>query len=544
MAVRNIKMSKQYLNDTLPFGLAAAVTVTITAAVAAPITAPVGAAGADTFVRSGRLKAATLVLAALLAGCAVGPDYSKPQADLAPFHNQVQMDAQSQAASARQKAPQLDRWWEGFDDPQLTDIVQAALNQNLQLAAALARVDQARAAAQAAGAELLPTVDANASATTLHQSLQSPLGTLARGAPGYSRKQHEYVVGGAATWEIDLAGGLRRNAAAARAQAEAAEAEHIGTRVIVAAEAADAYVQIRGYQSRIVVALDQIDTDGRLLDLVRLRLKLGAADDREVAQAEALLSQARSTVPLLRIALEAQSNRLDVLLGVQPGTYAKILDQKGAIPPLPRMTEVDAPVDVLRRRPDVIAAERTLMASNERIGAAISDYYPKLSLSGVLGFDSITTNNLFSSRSFQPLGTAGLRWRVFDFGKVDAEVKEAKGGYAEALAQYRQSILKAAEDVENAVTVLNQSQVRRNELDAEVDALTRARNLSETSYKAGAITLTDVLDADRQLLVARDNLDSVRADTARAAVGVFRALGGGWDVPQQGTLTQQTASSY
>jgi len=161
----------------------------------------------------------------------------------------------------------------------------------------------------------------------------------------------------------------------------------------------------------------------------------------------------------------------------------------------------------------------------------------------VLGFDSITTNNLFSSRSFQPLGTAGLRWRIFDFGKVDAEVKQAKGGYAEALAQYRQSILKAAEDVENAVTVLNQSQVRRNELAAEVDALTRARNLSETSYKAGAITLTDVLDADRQLLVARDNLDSVRADSARAAVGVFRALGGGWDVPQQGTPAQQTASS-
>jgi NodT family efflux transporter outer membrane factor (OMF) lipoprotein len=469
----------------------------------------------------------TLVAAAVLAGCAVGPDYQKPDVALAPFHNTLD----GAPKDAAKPPPPLDRWWTGFDDPQLVAIIERALAQNLDLAASLARVDQARAAAQAAGADLLPTVDANASATALNQSLQSPLGTLARGAPGYSRNQHEYVVGAAATWEIDLAGGLRRNAAAARAEVEAAQAAQIGTRISVAADAADAYVQIRGYQSRIAVTLDQIDTDNRLLDLVGLRRKLGAADDREIAQAEAVLRQARSTVPLLRTGLEAQLNRLDVLLGVQPGTYAKLLDQKTDIPPVPGMMEGASPVDVLRRRPDVIAAERLLAASNERIGVAISDYYPKVSLSGILGFDSITTNGLFRNRSFQPLGTAGLRWRIFDFGKVDAEVAQAKGGYAEALAVYRQTVLKAAEDVENAATVLTQSQIRRQELAAEVDALTRARDLSEKSYKAGAITLTDVLDADRQLLVARDSLDSVRADSTRAAIGVFRALGGGWDVP-------------
>ncbi|OZI21354.1 RND transporter [Bordetella genomosp. 9] len=476
------------------------------------------------------LAATALAAALALAGCAVGPDYARPDTALAPFHTELQAARQDRHASP----PPLDRWWEGFDDPQLVGIVQRALDQNLELAAALARVDQARASAQAAGAALLPTLDATASATALRQSLQSPLGTLARGLPGYDRNQREYTAGAAATWEIDLAGGLRRNAAAARAEAQAAEAGQIGTRVTVAADAADAYVQIRGYQSRIAVALDQIDTDSRLLDLVKLRRQLGAADDREVAQAEALLRQARSTVPLLRIALEAQSNRLDVLLGVQPGTYARTLEQKSDIPAVPVMADAGSPVDVLRRRPDVIAAERQLAASNERIGVAISDYYPKVSLSGILGFDSITTNGMFRNRSFQPLGTAGLRWRIFDFGKVDAEVRQAKGGYAEALAVYRQTVLRAAEDVENAVTLLNQSQVRRQELAAEVDALTRARELSEKAYKAGAITLTDVLDADRQLLVARDNLDGVRAESARAAVGVFRALGGGWDVAPAG----------
>jgi NodT family efflux transporter outer membrane factor (OMF) lipoprotein len=468
-----------------------------------------------------------VVMTILLSGCAVGPDYAKPVVPLGPFHSRV---SETAASSARARVP-LDRWWEGFRDARLVSIIEQALAQNLDLAAALARVDQARAAAQAAGAQLLPTVDADASATALRQSLQSPLGSLARSLPGYDRNQREYVVGAAATWEIDLAGGLRRTAAAARAELEAAEAAQIGTRITIAADVADAYVQIRGYQSRIAVALDQIDTDTRLLDLVKLRRTLGAADDREVAQAEALLRQATSTIPLLRTVLEAQLNRLDVLLGVQPGTYADALAQESAIPDVPVMPPDSSPVDVLRRRPDVIAAERTLAASNERIGAALSEYYPKVSLAGTLGFDSITTNGLFRNRSFQPLGTAGLRWRIFDFGKVDAEVKQARGGYAEALALYRRTVLRAAEDVENAATVLNQSRIRGRELEAEVDALTRARDLSERAYKAGAITLTDVLDADRQLLVARDNLDGVRADAARAAIGFFRAVGGGWSVP-------------
>lgn len=186
---------------------------------------------------------------------------------------------------------------------------------------------------------------------------------------------------------------------------------------------------------------------------------------------------------------------------------------------------------MLRRRPDIIAAERRLAASNERIGATISDYYPKVSLSGALGFDSISASKLFTASAFQPVGTGALRWRLFDFGKVDAEVRQARGANAEALALYRQAVLKAAEDVENAFTALSQTEARRQELQDEVASLTRARDLSERAYKAGAITLTDVLDADRQLLVARDELDSTRADSARAAVGTFRALGGGWESP-------------
>ena len=180
---------------------------------------------------------------------------------------------------------------------------------------------------------------------------------------------------------------------------------------------------------------------------------------------------------------------------------------------------------MLRRRPDIIAAERELAASNERIGVAISDYYPKVSLTGVLGLDSIAAGDLFTERAFQPAAVGGLRWRLFDFGKINAEVAQARGGYAEALANYRLSVLKATEDVENALITLSQTQVRLVDLQDEVAALTKARDLSQQSYEAGAIPLTDVLDADRQLLIARDALESTRGDAARAAVRTFRSFG-------------------
>jgi outer membrane protein TolC len=220
---------------------------------------------------------------------------------------------------------------------------------------------------------------------------------------------------------------------------------------------------------------------------------------------------------------------LDVLMGAQPGTYAQELAKPGPIPAIPPIGDDDQPLDVLRRRPDIVAAERRLAASSERIGAALSDYYPKISLSGALGFDSISYNHLVTSNAFQPVGTGALRWRLFDFGKIDAEVANARGVNAEALALYRQIALKAAEDIENAFMALSQTRARQQELQDEVTSLTRARDLSELAYKAGAIPLTDVLDADRQLLGARDDLDRTRADSARAAVRTFRALGGGWD---------------
>jgi NodT family efflux transporter outer membrane factor (OMF) lipoprotein len=468
-----------------------------------------------------------LCIAAAVSGCVVGPQYKgPPAANLTDFHNAPTVATRETDSPA----PPVETWWTGFRDPVLTRIVDRALAENLDLAAAIARVSQARAVAREAGAQMLPTGAATGSATQLRQSLNSPIGAIGRHLPGYDRNQTLYDADVGAQWEIDLFGGLRRGAEAARDEADAAEAQQLGVRVSVVADAADAYFQARGDQARLVIAQSQVETDTRLLELVRLRFSRGASAEKEVAQAEALLAQARATIPPLRTALEAQLNRLDVLMGAQPGTYAAELSQSADIPSAPAIPPGQSASDLLRRRPDVIAAERRLAASNARIGVAIAEYYPKVSLSALLGFESLSGSHLWSAESFQPEATAGLRWRLFDFGRVDAEVAQANSANAQVLLTYRQTVLRATEDVENAFMALAQLELQSRDLATEVDALARARDASQQSYLAGASSLTDVLDADRQSLAAQDEFARTRADADRAAVMSFRALGGGWSM--------------
>ncbi|WP_229260631.1 TolC family protein [Duganella alba] len=509
-----------------------------------------------------RLASAGLLALTALTGCATGPAYQRPDASLAAAYHSSGALAERQATLP---APALDAWWNGFDDPALQRIVARVLAQNLDLAAAMARVDQARAAARMADARLLPEGGVSASVAHQRQSVNSPIGKIASSFPGYNREQSIYDAGLGASWELDVAGGLRDGAQAASAEAQAAEADRLGVRVSVTAEAADAYFRVRGAQRRIALAQEQIANNGRLLELVRLRLADGLASSRESAQAEALVAQARATVPPLRIELEVQLNRLDVLMGAAPGTYAAELATTaagasvaadaatpiagqpdamvGATPPagargenatvapetrVPAIELSQGPADLLRRRPDVIAAERRLAASNAQIGAAMSEYYPKVTLSALLGLSSLGANGLLSAASLQPQVAAGLRWRLFDFGRIDADVARARGANAEALAAYRKAVLRAAEDVENAVITLTQLEAQHAELSDEVDAHIRARDASELAYKGGAVSLYEVLEEQRQLLASRDQMARVNADNARAAVATFRAAGGGW----------------
>jgi NodT family efflux transporter outer membrane factor (OMF) lipoprotein len=464
-----------------------------------------------------------LLAATALAGCAVGPTYQRPDMALTPaFHTPVPI------AETGARPAVLDAWWTAFGDPELSRIVDRVAAQNLDLQQARARLTQSRAAARAAGAALLPVVNATGSAASAHQSLDGPIGEIGRHLPGFARDIDDYTLGLGASWEIDLFGGLRREKQAARANADASAADAAAIQVAVEADAADAYLQVRAFQARLAVARRQAEVQRDLVALLTKRSGEGASPERERRQAVAALEGVNATVPPLTQGLEAQLNRLDVLMGAQPGTYRSELIADAAIPPTPAFTEAAAPADLLRRRPDVIAAEHRLRAANARIGAAIADYYPKLSLSALVGVDSLASSTLFHGDAQQGQIGLGLRWRLFDFGRIDAEVAAARGKDAEALAAYRSSVLKAAEEVENAFTGLTQERLRAVALERQIVALTIARRQAQDAYEGGVVSLIEVRDADRELLTASDQLAQAHAGAARAAVASFRALGGGW----------------
>ncbi|HEY9026853.1 MAG TPA: efflux transporter outer membrane subunit [Burkholderiaceae bacterium] len=473
-------------------------------------------------------RLSTFAAAAALAGCAVGPDYRAPGID-APFAYHGATTIAARAGEA--PAPALDAWWQGFDDPVLARIVERALAQNLDLAASRERVAQARAVASRAGAARLPEATLDAALARERQSLRSPLGEIGSHLPGYERTQTLARLGVGASWEADLAGGLRRGEEAADAELAVAEAQHAGVRVSLAAEAADAYLRARGAQSRIAIAQRLIDDEGQLVDLVRLRRDKGLGSTREVAQAEGVLLQAQASVPPLRRELASQLFRLDVLTGATPGSSEAEVIAAARDFKVPAIATAGGPAELLRRRPDVVAAERRLAASNARIGVAIAGYYPSFSLSGVLGFESLDSARLLTSPAFQPAALAGLHWRLFDFGRVDAEVAQARGANREALLRYRQAMLRATEDVEDAIVAVAELESQHALLEREVDAHLQARDAAQDAYRGGAVSLVEVLDEDRQLLAAQDLLASVRTDDARAAVSAFRALGGGWTLP-------------
>lgn len=466
------------------------------------------------------MRSASFLLAAtLLGGCAVGSDYHAPRIALTPAYQAAPTAIDARAADAD--------WWQGFGDPLLATLVARAVAGNTDLAQAEARILQSRAAARIAGAALLPTVGATGEATTLSQSRETPVGRVTQQL-GLPRGYEQYALGAEASWEIDLFGGLRRGREAARADLAASEADAGAVAVAVAAETADAYLNLRALQARLAIAEDQQHNEENLVSLVGQRFEQGLAPERDYNRAVAERESVRATTAPLRAAIAAQLNRLDVLLGEQPGSNRALLTAAADIPSAPLPSGSDAPADLLRRRPDVIAAERRLAASHARIGVAIADYYPHISLSGLVGVASLGTSNLFTGGAVQAQGSAGLRWRLFDFGRVDAEVAGARGREAEAIAAWRGSVLRAAEDVETALSRLAEAHAQRAAIESQLAALVKARDQTRLAYEGGVAALIDVLDADRERLAAADRLASVRAEEARAAVAAYRALGGGW----------------
>lgn len=470
----------------------------------------------------------SLTLAASLAGCAVGPAYQEPAVTV-PSAYMGEKVLRGQATPRMAAPTSLVNWWTQFDDPQIERFVNAALQQNLDLAQASARVLQARAGLAAAGAALLPSGNVAAQTARSYQSIETPLGQVLNAVPGLGRYGSAHEANLAASWEIDLFGGLQRTREAARAEYQASDAAATATRLAIAAQVADTYIQIRGLQARLDVARHQVQTQQRLRDTITLRWSRGLAPELQLRQVEGALSRAQATIPPLEAALEAAMNAMDVMLGDLPGTHRAELTPLRPLPALPALSLSEAPADLLRRRPDIIAAERRLAAANARIGAAVAEYYPKLSLTGLIGSaTSISTGNLFSSGASQASVAAGLRWRLFDFGRINAQIDQAEAQEAELLASYRQTVLRATEDVENALVALDRRQELASVLNRGEIALKSARQSSGAAYDKGIVSLIEVLQADESLLAVQDAQVTARTDSLRSSVAIFKALGGGW----------------
>src|SRR6185369_6870279 len=267
----------------------------------------------------------------------------------------------------------------------------------------------------------------------------------------------------------------------------------------------------------------------RLLAMIRLQYEKGIAAELQKNQAEGSLTEAEAQIPVLQAGLDSAMNALDVLLGVQPGTHRAELAPLKPIPAAPTLAETGTPAEMLRRRPDLIAAERRLAAANARIGVAVAEYYPKFSLGALLGSaTAIASGNLFTGAASQAQGVLGLRWRLFDFGRVDAQIAAARGQEAEALAAYRLAVLRATEEVENAYSALVKREAQVGVLTRGESSLERARENSLAAYKGGVVSLIEVLNADGSLLQMRDEKAQAQTEVARAAIFSFRALGGGW----------------
>jgi len=471
------------------------------------------------------MKRLAVLALVVLAGCTAGPDYRRPDAPVAPMYR----DASGPAPDAA--AP----WWTMFQDPALDALETRAMAANLSIEQALARLDQARAAARGAAAARLPSGSIDASAARETQSLNAGLGQLSRyvplfdaipGAPnssGLNRTVDNFLVQSGVSWDIDFAGGLARQAQAARADAAGAAAGVVAARLSVSAELADAYVAWRGAaaQRAQVVALDAILR--RQVETMAVRVRLGVATPQRLDELRARESQTAAGLPLLAATVEAERNRIAVLVGASPSLPLAEL-APGAVPVADGFG-AGVPADLLRQRPDVALAEDRLVAANARIGAALSEYWPKLTLSALIGLNSATAGTLFTGDSGVAQGAAGVHWRLFDFGRVDAEVRGARGATREALAAWRAAVLMASEDVETGFARAQAASAQVAALAARRDALAAAARAADAALASGQISRDADLDAQAALTAAAADLTAAQADSARAAIVARRALG-------------------
>ena len=442
----------------------------------------------------------------------VGPDYQAPD---------LRLPGRWSASTEGQAGDQarLARWWSQFGDEKLDWLIEQALTGNLDLKLAQARLHQARASRQLAEAGLYPTVSASTSGSRSKSSdaiAPQPARTL-------------YDAGFDANWEIDVFGGNRRGIEAATADLAASQASLDDTRVSLIAELARNYVELRSQQRRIAIARDNLASQSETLQITEWRYQAGLARASEVEQARASREQTRAGIPDLEVSLAAAENRIALLLGRNPGELHDMLAEAKPLPAVPASVAAGIPADVLRQRPDLIAAERTLAAETARVGQKLAQRFPSLTLSGSFGWQAYSFAALGGTGTVARAIGGTLAATLFDGGRLRSQVEAQSAVQEQALLSYQSGILSALEEVENA---LKGHAAARDRLDARQAAAESARNAAELSrnlYQTGLADFQQVLETQRTQLSAEDSLASAEAVLRTSLIALYEALGGGWD---------------
>jgi NodT family efflux transporter outer membrane factor (OMF) lipoprotein len=455
-----------------------------------------------------------LLLAPLfLGGCmAVGPDYEEPEQPEIPRSVTNTVD--------------VALWWNQFNDPLLTEMVEKALEHNHDLRSAASRVRQARAEMGRVKAALGPTVNLTGSVNRFQPAENASQFGTAYAPPEAFDSQTLYSGGFDAVWEIDLFGAVRRGVEYASADYAARELDLASVQVTVAAETARAYLLARTFQYRLAAARSNLAVQRETLEVLESSFSAGLVNELAVQQARYNYQATRASIPALEAGLASSRTALAVLIGEMPGTL-ELPEGQGV--PQSALAVEGIPADLLRRRPDVRRAERELAARTAMVGVSTAELYPRFTLTGSIGLESLDTSNFFESGSERYSIAPGVRWPILNWGSIRNNIKVQEARQEQALIAYEATVLNAVKEVHDALSDYRKEVERRDALGLAVEAAREALSLADEQYRSGLTDFRNVLDAQRSLLALEEQFAVSEGEVARNAVRLYKALGGGWE---------------
>jgi len=478
---------------------------------------------------TGSQKNLSIILMSLIllgAGCAkVGPDFAPPPVTV----SQKWLDSADQRVTT--STEEYRAWWRVFNDAALDRLIEAAYRENLSLRLAGVRVLEARAQLGIATGQLYPqTQQAFGSVEKIRLSQRGP-----EAAPGREFSYSQSELGVTASWELDFWGKFRRAIESADADLLASIADYDNTLVSLTGDVANFYMLIRTLEKRLDIARQNVEIQKESLKIAEARFRGGVTSQRDVEQAKTVLAGTLATIPTLETRLRQAKNGLSILLGKAPENLADLLGSPADIPAPPPQVAVGIPADLLRRRPDIRRAEWQAAAQCARIGVAKADLYPAFSLTGTFGFQAADVGTFALGDMFQWRSRTGnlgpsFRWNILNYGRITNLVRVQDARFQELLIAYQNTVLKAQQEVEDALVAFLKAQERATFLGDSTAAAKRSLDLAVIQYREGITDFTTVLTAQQSLLSEQDNLATTLGDISRNLIGVFRALGGGWQL--------------